>query len=250
MANSLVKDSPEMDQIREAVKKAGIFIVLGYSERDGDSLYIAQSFIDPTGTIVLHRRKIKPTAVERAVWGDGQADSLMNVVDSPFGKIGGLNCWENFQPLLRFHEYSLGVDIHVAGWPPFFDKHDIDAPFPYLGSAEADRAACQYIAMEGACFVICSTQIMTDKGREKLNLLGSPFVQTPGGGFSMIFGPDGSPLTKPIDPGEETILTADIELSSIDYAKQMLDVVGHYSRPDLLSLKVNSEPAKQVHYYS
>ncbi|UKZ78819.1 hypothetical protein TrVFT333_006564 [Trichoderma virens FT-333] len=153
MANSLVKDSPEMDQIREAVKKAGIFIVLGYSERDGDSLYISQSFIDPTGTIVLHRRKIKPTGVERSVWGDGQADGLINVVDSPFG-----------------------------------------------------------------------------------------------GGFAMLFGPDGTALVDPLDPGEEGILSAEIELNTIDYAKQLLDVVGHYSRPDLLSLKVNLEPAKHVHY--
>lgn len=119
MASSLVRESPEMDQIREAVKKAGIFIVLGYFERDGDSLYIAQSFIDPTGAIVLHRRKIKPTGAERAIWGEGQGEeTLVNVADSPFGRIGALNCWEHFQPLLRYHEYSQGVDIHIAGWPP------------------------------------------------------------------------------------------------------------------------------------
>ncbi|EHK20517.1 uncharacterized protein TRIVIDRAFT_48875 [Trichoderma virens Gv29-8] len=247
MANSLVKDSPEMDQIREAVKKAGIFIVLGYSERDGDSLYISQSFIDPTGTIVLHRRKIKPTGVERSVWGDGQADGLINVVDSPFGKIGGLNCWEHFQPLLRYHEYSQGVDIHVGGWPPFFHKPD-NLPSLYLTTAEGDRLACQFMAMEGGCFFICSTQVLSDKGREKLKLVGNPYVKTPGGGFAMLFGPDGTALVDPLDPGEEGILSAEIELSTIDYAKQLLDVVGHYSRPDLLSLKVNLEPAKHVHY--
>jgi len=82
-----------MDRIREAVKEAGIFVVLGYSERDGASLYIAQSFIDTSGEIVHHRRKIKPTHVERSIWGDGQADSLKCVVDTPFGKVGGLNCW-------------------------------------------------------------------------------------------------------------------------------------------------------------
>jgi nitrilase len=98
MANSLVKDSSEMRRIQEAVKEAGIFVVLGYSERDGDSLYMAQSFISPEGEIVLHRRKIKPTHVERAVWGDGQADSLGMVVESPFGRIGALDCWEHFQP--------------------------------------------------------------------------------------------------------------------------------------------------------
>ncbi|KAL7809347.1 nitrilase [Trichoderma aethiopicum] len=232
MANSLIEDSPEMVQICEAVKKAGIFIVLGYSERDGDSLYIAQSFIDPTGTIVLHRRKIKPTGVERAIWGDG--NGLVNVVDSPFGRIGGLNCWEHFQPLLRYHEYSQGVDIHVAGWPPFFARPE-NIPILYTTTGEGDCLACQFMAMEGACFVIVSTQVI-------------PHVQTPGGGFAMIFGPDGTPLVDPLDSGEEGILTADIQLNTMDYAKHMLDVFGHYSRPDLLSLNVNLKPAKPVHY--
>ncbi|KAM0511791.1 hypothetical protein ACHAPE_009467 [Trichoderma viride] len=248
MANSLVKESPEMDQIREAVKKAGIFIVLGYSERDGDSLYIAQSFIDPTGTIVLHRRKLKPTGAERAIWGEGHGEeTLINVADSPFGRIGALNCWEHFQPLLRYHEYSQGVDIHIAGWPPFFARPE-NIPILYTSTGEGDRLACQFMAMEGACFVLVSTQVMSQKGREKLKLVGSPHVQTPGGGFAMIFGPDGTPLVDPLDPGEEGILTADIQLSTIDYAKQMLDVVGHYSRPDLLSLNVNLKTAKPVHY--
>jgi nitrilase len=98
MANSLKKDSPEMRRIQSAIKEAGMFVVLGYSERDGASLYMAQSFISPEGEVVHHRRKIKPTHVERTLWGDGQADSLKTVVDSPFGRIGGLNCWEHLQP--------------------------------------------------------------------------------------------------------------------------------------------------------
>lgn len=98
MNNSLIKNSPQMHRIQDAVKEAGMFVVLGYSERDGASLYMAQSFISPEGEIVHHRRKIKPTHVERTLWGDGQADSLKCVVDSPFGKIGGLNCWEHLQP--------------------------------------------------------------------------------------------------------------------------------------------------------
>jgi nitrilase len=120
MANSMSKQSPEMGRIRAAVKKASIVVVLGYSERDGASLYIAQSFIGTSGEIIHHRRKIKPTHVERSIWGDGQADSLKCVVDTPFGKVGGLNCWEHLQPLLRYYEYSQGVQIHVAGWPPMF----------------------------------------------------------------------------------------------------------------------------------
>lgn len=243
--NSLAKESPEMEKIRKAVKAAGLFVVLGYSERDRGSIYIAQSFIDPAGEIVLHRRKIKPTHVERSVWGDGQADSLKSVVDTPFGKVGGLNCWEHIQPLLRYYEYSQGVEIHVAGWPPFW-KQPKDIPWPYHVTAEAESRACQFMAFEGATFVLVCTQVLTSGNKDKNKLTDSPFCEAPGGGFAMIYGPDGAPLVEPLSPGEEGILIADIDLSTIDFAKQMIDVVGHYSRPDLLSLQVNTEAAKHV----
>jgi len=120
MANSLSRHSPEMEAIKQAVKEVGIFVVLGYSERDGGSLYMAQSTISPDGVIVMHRRKIKPTHAERTIWGEGQASSLKSVVDTPFGKIGALCCFEHYQPLLRYYQYEQGVQIHVAAWPLFF----------------------------------------------------------------------------------------------------------------------------------
>ncbi|CAK7234474.1 hypothetical protein SEUCBS140593_008953 [Sporothrix eucalyptigena] len=120
--NSLEKESPEMERICAAVREAGVFIVLGYSERYRGSLYIAQSFVDPTGTIVRHRRKIKPTHVERGYWGDGQAESLTAVVPTKFGKVSGLNCWEHTQTLLRYYQYSQDTDIHVALWPLIWDQ--------------------------------------------------------------------------------------------------------------------------------
>ncbi|OQV07539.1 hypothetical protein CLAIMM_11962 [Cladophialophora immunda] len=247
-ANSLGRESAEMDKIRASVKKAGIFVVLGYSERARGSLYMAQSFIDPSGAIVLHRRKIKPTYTERAVWGEGQADSLTNVIQTPhFGRIGALNCWEHFQPLLRYNEYCQGVDIHVASWPLFWDRPE-NLPGSYNSQASPNRLTGQFMAMEGSCFVLVATQILTEENRERTKLRNVPFVKTPGGGFAMIFGPDGKPLVPAFDPGHQGILAADIDLGDIDYAKQVLDVVGHYSRPDLLSLNVNKEPAKHVHY--
>ncbi|RAL04167.1 carbon-nitrogen hydrolase family protein [Aspergillus ibericus CBS 121593] len=184
MANSLRRDSAEMRAIQQAVKEAGLFIVLGYSERDGESLYMAQPFINTGGEIVHHRRKIKPTHVERSIWGEGQAESLQMVVDSPFGRIDGLNCWEHLQPLLRFYEYSQGVQIHVASWPPEF-------PAP--------------------------------KGLKWKQMW------PPGGGFSAIFGADGACLVEAASGSEECILQADIDLQDIDYAKAIIDTVGHYS---------------------
>ncbi|KAI0012578.1 putative nitrilase [Xylariaceae sp. FL0662B] len=243
MANSMPRDSDQMKRILAAVKKAGMFIVLGYSERDGASLYMAQSFISPEGEIVHHRRKIKPTHVERTVWGEGQAESLKCVVQSPFGKIGGLNCWEHLQPLLRYYEYSQGVQIHVASWPPTFEMPE-KVPWLYHETGEACYRASQFMAIEGQCFVLVASQILTEKNLEKNNLVGNPITKTPGGGFSMIFGPDGKPLCEPLGVGDEGILTADVNLRDIDYPKAYIDVVGHYSRPDLLSLLVN--PTKDV----
>ncbi|KAF2114461.1 putative nitrilase [Lophiotrema nucula] len=247
MHNSLVKESPQMRRIQEAVKETGMFVVLGYSERDGASLYMAQSFISPEGEIVHHRRKIKPTHVERTLWGDGQADSLKTVVDSPFGRIGGLNCWEHLQPLLRYYEYSQGVQIHVASWPAEFEMPDPEKqPWLYHETGEASYRASQFMAIEGQTFVLVASQIITEENLEKNNLLGNHVTKTPGGGFSMIFGPDGKSLCEPVGVGEEAILKADIDLRDIDYAKTFIDTVGHYARPDMLSLLVNPVAAKHV----
>ncbi|KAB2571463.1 Nitrilase [Lasiodiplodia theobromae] len=253
--NSLARESEEMDRIRAAVREAGIFVVLGYSERHRGSLYISQSFIDPTGTIIHHRRKIKPTHVERAYYGDGQAESLTSVVPTPFGRVGGLNCWEHSQPLLRYYEYAQDVDIHVASWPLIWGippTQNASAPskekWPWHITPEASQRLSQVMAIEGACFVLIASQILTEPNRERTKLKEFAYAQTPGGGFSMIYGPDGSELVKPLGAGEEGILYADVDLKDKDLAKHNLDVVGHYSRPDLLSLRVTTEAGTQVHF--
>lgn len=103
------------------------------------------------------------------------------------------------------------------------------------------------MAMEGACFVLVCTQVLTsEENLTKNKLNDSAFATVPGGGFAMIYGPDGGPLVERLDPGKEGILVAETDLSAIDDAKQMIDVVGHYSRPDLLSLQVKTEKASQV----
>lgn len=119
MKNSLKVDSPEMEAICACAGKNKISVMLGYSENYQDSLYLGQAFIGKDGQIKMSRRKIKPTHVERTLYGDGSGASLMNVVDEPgVGKVGGLSCWEHSQPLLRYHTYSQGEEIHVAAWPP------------------------------------------------------------------------------------------------------------------------------------
>lgn len=178
-ANSMTRDSPQMKRIQAAVKEAGMFIVLGYSEREGATIYIAQAFISPDGEIVHNRRKIKPTHAERTIWGEGQDESLKTVVDSPFGKIGGLNCWEHLQPLLRYYEYTQGVQIHISSWPSIFSMPDPEKiTWLYHETGEANNRISQNMAIEGATFVICSSQILTEKGLEKNSILaGNPVTQ-------------------------------------------------------------------------
>lgn len=263
MANSLVRDSPEMRRIQQAAKAANLVVVLGYSEREGASLYMGQSFISQDGEIVHHRRKIKPTHVERTLWGEGQAESLKTVIDTPFGKVGGLNCWEHLQPLLRYYEYAQGVQIHIASWPAEFCMPDPAAlAWQYHETGEASYRASQFMAIEGQTFVVVASQILTEQNLGLNNLTAAPPIKTvnpshillnhadrhaqPGGGFSMIFGPDGKPLAKALTDGEEGILVTDIDLRDIDRAKAFIDTVGHYARPDLLSLLVNPSQDKHV----
>jgi nitrilase len=116
--NSLVVDSIEMETIRSCAAKNKIIVSLGFSENDGNSLYIAQCTIGSDGQIKMKRRKIKPTHMERTIFGDGSGSSLMNVVSTEIGKVGSLACWEHMQPLLKYHTISQGEEIHIAAWPP------------------------------------------------------------------------------------------------------------------------------------
>lgn len=135
--NSLVVDSVEMETIRECAAQNKIIVSLGFSENDGNSLYIAQCTIGSDGQIQMHRRKIKPTHMERTIFGDGSGSSLLNVVSTKIGKIGALSCWEHIQPLLKYHTLSQGEEIHVAAWPPL-SPHSGGPEF-WSMSAEGER---------------------------------------------------------------------------------------------------------------
>ncbi|OJJ82676.1 carbon-nitrogen hydrolase family protein [Aspergillus glaucus CBS 516.65] len=251
MQNSMARDSPQMSRICAAVKKAGIFVVLGYSERDKCSMYISQAFISPSGEITHNRRKIKPTHIERAYWGTGEGDSLKTVIPTPLGKIGALNCWEHTQPLLRYHEYSQDVDIHVASWPAMWDAPEsLKQQWSYQASGTMSRTISQTMAFEGACCVLVCSQVMRAENVGRNGVEGLKDLSLPGGGFSQIFGFEGEPLCEMLGGGEEGILYADVDLRGKLKAKQFLDLVGHYSRPDLLSLRADTRASRPVHYAS
>lgn len=119
MKNSLAINSSQMQRICEAAATHQINVSLGFSERDGNSVYIAQALIDEKGEIKMKRRKMKPTHMERTIFGDASGTCLADVVSLPeVGRVGGLSCWEHIQPLLKYYTFSQNEEIHVAAWPP------------------------------------------------------------------------------------------------------------------------------------
>lgn len=244
--NSLVMGSAHLTRICEAARKHAIMVVLGSSERAGGSLYIAQTIIGADGVIVAHRRKLKPTHVERTVFGDGHGNDLA-VHDTPLGRVGALACWEHLQPLTRYAMYSMNEQVHVASWPSF----SLYPGIAYALGAELNMAASQMYAAEGQCFVLAPTAVVSPEMREllcdtdkKRGLLGL------GGGSAMIFGPDGRPLCTPIPHDQEGMQVTEIDMGHITIAKSVADPVGHYARPDVTRLLLNRSPAPVVTCFS
>lgn len=130
-----------MTRIRQAAQENQINVSLGFSERDGDSVYIAQALIDETGQIRMARRKMKPTHMERTIFGDASGSCLAKVVNLPeVGSVGGLSCWEHIQPLLKYYTFSQGEQIHVAAWPPL-DPFIDGSPGFYSMSVEGELSS-------------------------------------------------------------------------------------------------------------
>jgi aliphatic nitrilase len=234
--NSIVADSPEDMAIRDAVKRNGLHLVLGVSEKAGGSLYLAQWIYAPDGSVIARRRKLKPTHVERTVYGEGDG-SHIKVFDTEIGKLGALCCWEHLQPLVKYAMFSQHEQVHVASWPSF----SLYRGAAYALGPELNTAASQMYAAEGQCFVVASCATVSDEmiamlcdTEDKKQLLQS------GGGFAGIFGPDGAPVVQSLGENEEGVLTADIDLGMIAYAKSAADPVGHYSRPDVFRLMFNT----------
>ncbi|KEF58841.1 uncharacterized protein A1O9_03684 [Exophiala aquamarina CBS 119918] len=249
MKNSMEAHGPEMLEIRQAAAANTMHVVLGFSERVASSLYLAQILIDDKGDVLLHRRKIKPTHLERTLFGDATGDSLQTVADSKLGKIGMLNCWEHFQPLLKYHTYAQDEQVHIAAWP-YHGEALGDEPWSVCTEANEVTASRMH-ALEGGTFVLVTNQMITAAGLKKNtqghNATGKSFsVGGIGGGAARVFGPDGRQLTPDSDPYHDGLIYCDIDLDLIGRAKTLADPVGHYSRPDLLHLVVDDRPKHYV----
>ncbi|WP_346894367.1 carbon-nitrogen hydrolase family protein [uncultured Roseibium sp.] len=240
--NSLAYGSPAAERLSKAAKDNSIMVVMGLSERKGGSLYMGQWIIGADGATIAQRRKLKPTHVERTVYGEGDGTDLA-VHDTPLGRVGALCCWEHLQPLSKYAMYAQDEQIHVAAWPSF----SLYRGGAYALGAEVNNAASRIYAVEGGCYVIapCATvsQEMIDllcTDEMKKNLL------LPGGGFAQIYAPDGQQIGTTLPEDEEGLVYADIDLGMISLAKAAADPAGHYSRPDVTRLLLNRTPGDRV----
>ncbi|CAL9109072.1 unnamed protein product [Musa textilis] len=231
---------PEVDRLAALAGKYKIFLVMGVIERAGYTLYCTVLFFDPQGQYLGKHRKLMPTALERIIWGFGDG-STIPVFETPIGKIGALICWENRMPLLRTALYGKGVEIYCA---PTADARDVW------------QASMVHIALEGGCFVLSANQFCRRKdyppppdyvfaGAEEEPSMDS--VVCAGG--SVIISPSGAVLAGPNYEGE-ALISADLDLGEIVRAKFDFDVVGHYSRPEVLSLTVKDDPQNPVSFTS
>ncbi|KAL6899460.1 hypothetical protein ACP4OV_006118 [Aristida adscensionis] len=239
-ASAIDVPGPEVSRLAALAGKYKIFLVMGVVERAGYTLYNTVLSFDPLGKFLGKHRKIMPTALERVFWGFGDG-STIPVYDTPLGKIGSLICWENRMPLLRTAMYAKGVEIYCAPTADFMPSW---------------QASMTHIALEGGCFVLSAIQFCHRKDYPPapeytfggLDEEPSPeSVVCPGG--SVIISPSGTVLAGPNYEGE-ALLTADLDLGEIARAKFDFDVVGHYSRPEVLSLVVKTYPKTAVSFTS
>jgi nitrilase len=224
-------DGPEVSTLVRASATDGVFVVVGVIERSGATLYCTALMIDPDAGLSAIHRKLMPTGTERLIWGFGDG-STIGTADSPAGRVGAVICWENYMPALRQAMYAQGVELYCA---PTADDRPTWIP------------SMTHIALEGRVFVLTACQAIRvgDYPEWYQQELGEDPASYLMRGGSAILGPDGAVLAGPVFE-EETILDAEIDLADIARGHLDMDAVGHYSRPDLFELRVNTRSQAPV----
>jgi nitrilase len=239
LSSSVNLDSDDLSPIYAAAQKYRVTVVCGIEERDSQlsqsTLYNTVIVIGPDGTLLNRHRKLMPTNPEKMVWGFGDASGL-KVVETSAGRISTLLCWENYMPLARYALYSQGVEIYIA---PTYDSGD-----GWIGSL-------QHIAREGRCLVVGCGNMMraTDlpvdfPGKATLYPDDDEWINP---GDSIVIAPDGEIMTGPMRK-ESGILYCEIDLEMVAVSRRALDVAGHYSRPDIFTLHVNTKAQSAIKF--
>ncbi len=240
--NSLVLGSAEAQRLADAARRRRIHVAVGHSERDGGSLYIGQWLIGPDGGTVAVRRKLKPTHVERTVFGEGDGSDLA-VHKTALGNMGALCCWEHLQPLSKYAMYAQNEQVHVAAWPSF----SLYPGMAHALGAEVNVAASRIYAVEGGggALAPCAT-VSPEMAALLCGDDAKRALLQPGGGHARIIGPDGRDLAAPLAEDAEGLLYAEIDLGAIPLAKAAADPAGHYARPDVTRLLLDRRPRRPV----
>ena len=229
--HAVVVPGPATEAVAAAARRHGMVVALGVNERDHGSLYNAQLIFDATGALLLKRRKITPTFHERMIWGQGDGSGL-KVVETAVGRVGALACWEHYNPLARYALMAQHEEIHVAQFPgslvgPIF--------------AEQIEVTIRHHALESGCFVVNATGWLTEEQIARISPEEKLRKGLMGGCMTAIISPEGRHLVPPLTSGEG-ILVADLDMALIVKRKRMMDSVGHYARPELLSLVLDDRP--------
>jgi nitrilase len=225
--NSVTVGLPSERRIAAAAKELGVWLVTGVNETElhrPGTIYNSLLYHSPDGELVLHHRKLVPTNHERLIWGQGDGRGL-HAAETPFGRVGGLICWENYMPLARVALYESGVEIYIASTADDSDEW---------------QATLVHLARESRAYVISPCHFQRASSYPDDFPLASEIegVDVIGRGGSAILAPDGSYLAGPLY-GEEGILYAELDPSVLLEERQRFDPVGHYSRPDVLRLSVH-----------
>jgi nitrilase len=220
--NTVKVPGPATERLGQIAKHAGTMLVIGVVEKgNSGTLYCTLLYFNSDGTLLGKHRKLKPTAAERVIWGEGDGTDLQ-VHDTGFGKMGGLICWENYMPLARTALYRQGVEIYLA---------------PTADHRESWQHTMRHIACEGRCFVIGCNQILKKTDYPDLpgeDLSGYGEIISRGG--SVIVDPFGEIIEGPLWD-TSGILTAELNPELIGKAKMDFDAVGHYARDDVFDFR-------------
>jgi predicted amidohydrolase len=235
-ANAAALDGPEIAHLAALSAELGVEIVMGLHERRGGSLYNSVVRLTPVGGRDLHR-KIMPTHNERLIWAAADGSTL-RPWPSEHGNVGALICWEHWMPLARAAKHHEGEVLHFALWPAVGELHLL---------------ASRHYAFEGQCFVAAAGSVMmredvldgfdslrgvSPDARELLAAIPAERTLLKSGGSAIVA--PGASVIVAAAPGEPVTLHASIDLARIAEGRLYLDVAGHYARPDIFDLSVDT----------